>query len=52
MWTILHAPAINVPGLRGADGMPVGLTVVGGRYTEQRVIDIAERLGVIFGHSQ
>lgn len=48
MWTILHAPAMNIPGLRGADGMPVGLTVVGGRYKDLEVINIAKNIGTAF----
>jgi hypothetical protein len=32
MWTLLHVPALHVPGLFGEGGLPVGLTVVGGRH--------------------
>ncbi|OBT93436.1 hypothetical protein VE01_08701 [Pseudogymnoascus verrucosus] len=28
MWTVLHAPALNVPGFVGEKGLPVGLTVI------------------------
>ena len=51
MWTILHVPSVNVPGLKGKDGMPVGLTVVGGRYCDSRVIDAAEEIGKVLNSS-
>lgn len=31
MWTLLGTPTIAVPGLHGADGLPIGLQVVGPR---------------------
>jgi len=48
MWSILHAPTVNVPGLKGENGMPVGLTVVGARYTDMRTLNAARHIGKIF----
>ncbi|KAK5079930.1 hypothetical protein LTR70_005794 [Exophiala xenobiotica] len=48
MWSILHAPTVNVPGLKGKNGMPVGLTVVGARYTDMRTLNAARHIGKIF----
>src|SRR5262249_22394713 len=36
LWTLLGAPAINVPGLLDPSGLPVGVQVVG-RFARDRV---------------
>lgn len=48
MWTVLHAPALNVPGLVGENGLPVGLTVVGGRCTDWHVLRAGKAIGEAF----
>lgn len=48
MWTALHAPAVNVPGLKGDNGMPVGLTVVGARYADMKTLHFAGLVGNVF----
>lgn len=48
MWTMLHAPTLNVPGLQGESGMPVGLTVAGGRYTDMDVLRVGKMIGETF----
>ncbi|OBT87369.1 hypothetical protein VE02_04196 [Pseudogymnoascus sp. 03VT05] len=48
MWTVLHAPALNVPGFVGKKGLPVGLTVVGGRCTDLRVLRAGKVIGEVF----
>ncbi len=45
IWTLLHAPCVNVPGLRGPAGMPVGVTVTGPRFRDRHVIAAAGLLG-------
>lgn len=45
IWTLLHAPCVNVPGLRGPAGMPVGVTVTGPRFHDRHVIAAAGLLG-------
>ncbi len=37
-------PAISVPVGIGADGMPVSMQVIGPRFHDQRVLDVAQRL--------
>lgn len=49
MWTLLHAPALNVPGFAGENDLPIGLTVVGSRYRDFHVLDVGKRIGRIFG---
>ncbi|KAJ6447170.1 Guanine nucleotide-binding protein negative regulator 1 [Purpureocillium lavendulum] len=48
MWTVLHAPTLNVPGFVGPKGLPVGLTVVGGRYTDMEVLKAGKAIGEVF----
>ncbi|KAK3044839.1 hypothetical protein LTS18_000220, partial [Coniosporium uncinatum] len=48
MWTILHVPALNIPGFKGENNMPIGLTLVGQRYRDQHVLHVGEAIGKIF----
>jgi amidase len=48
MWTILHVPALNVIGFKGENDMPIGLTLVGARYTDRRVLHVAKTVGPLF----
>jgi Asp-tRNA(Asn)/Glu-tRNA(Gln) amidotransferase A subunit family amidase len=41
VWTLLGLPCVNVPGLRGPAGMPVGVQLVGRAGEEQRLLCIA-----------
>jgi len=43
-WTLLGTPVLAVPGLRGADGMPVGVQLVGRPGGDRRLIDLGGRL--------
>lgn len=49
MWTLLQVPVVNVPGFRGDFDMPVGLSLVGRRYDDRKVIAIAGLAGRLFG---
>jgi Asp-tRNA(Asn)/Glu-tRNA(Gln) amidotransferase A subunit family amidase len=40
----LHVPVINIPAFRGENGMPVGISVVAGRYYDQKLLSIAKIL--------
>lgn len=48
MWTILQVPCLNVPGFRGENGLPIGLTIVGARYRDMHVLHAGEAIGVCF----
>jgi len=48
MWTILHVPVINVTGFKGAHGMPIGLTAVGPRYTDRRLLRVVKSVSEVF----
>ncbi|PNY22476.1 Glutamyl-tRNA(Gln) amidotransferase subunit A, partial [Tolypocladium capitatum] len=49
MWTILHAPSLNVPGFFGHNNLPIGLTVVGGRFSDMEVLRAGKVIGTLFG---
>jgi Asp-tRNA(Asn)/Glu-tRNA(Gln) amidotransferase A subunit family amidase len=46
MWTLLHAPCINVPGCKGPNGLPVGVTLTGPRFSERALLGLAGPVGV------
>jgi Asp-tRNA(Asn)/Glu-tRNA(Gln) amidotransferase A subunit family amidase len=46
-WTMLHVPCVNVPAGRGPAGMPIGLTLTSPRYTDRRLLAVAEALAPI-----
>ena len=48
MWTILHAPVLNVIGFKGENGMPIGLTLVGARYADRSLLHAAKTVGPFF----
>lgn len=41
MWTLLHAPCVNIPGATGPNGLPVGVTLAGPRLGDARLLAIA-----------
>ena len=47
-WTLLHGPVVNVPGFCGRDGMPVGVTLAGARFTDRRLLAVAALLASVF----
>jgi Asp-tRNA(Asn)/Glu-tRNA(Gln) amidotransferase A subunit family amidase len=50
IWTLLHAPCINFPGFTGSAGLPVGLTLVGPRFADRRVLAAAACMEQLFLH--
>jgi Asp-tRNA(Asn)/Glu-tRNA(Gln) amidotransferase A subunit family amidase len=46
-WTMLHVPCINVPAGHGPAGMPIGLTLTGPRYTDRKILSVAEALAPV-----
>ena len=44
VWTLLGLPCVNVPGMRGPNGMPVGIQLVGRVGSERRLLAIAKCL--------
>jgi Asp-tRNA(Asn)/Glu-tRNA(Gln) amidotransferase A subunit family amidase len=44
IWTLLGMPAISVPAMHGADGMPLGVQLVGRRNFDARLMRTARWL--------
>ncbi len=42
MWKLLHVPCVNVPGLSGPNGMPVGVTLTAPRFTDRQLLATAQ----------
>jgi Asp-tRNA(Asn)/Glu-tRNA(Gln) amidotransferase A subunit family amidase len=47
-WTALHVPVVNVPGFQGENGMPIGVSLVAGRYKDRHLLHVAKEVGKIF----
>jgi Asp-tRNA(Asn)/Glu-tRNA(Gln) amidotransferase A subunit family amidase len=41
LWTLLHVPCLNLPGYTTLDGLPVGVTLTGPRFSDRRVLGAA-----------
>lgn len=48
MWTALHVPVVNVPGFMGEEGLPVGVSLVAGRFRDGHLLGVAESVGEVF----
>ena len=44
IWTLCGAPAVSVPALTCANGMPLGLQVVGRRWHDHALLDVVDWL--------
>ena len=42
MWTLLHVPCINIPGAKGPNDLPVGVTLAGPRLGDARLLAISK----------
>jgi Asp-tRNA(Asn)/Glu-tRNA(Gln) amidotransferase A subunit family amidase len=47
MWTLLHGPNIGIPAGRGPRNLPVGVTLVGPRMSDSRLLGIARALAPV-----
>jgi Asp-tRNA(Asn)/Glu-tRNA(Gln) amidotransferase A subunit family amidase len=47
MWTLLHGPNIGIPAGRGPKNLPVGVTLVGPRMSDSRLLSIARALASV-----
>jgi Asp-tRNA(Asn)/Glu-tRNA(Gln) amidotransferase A subunit family amidase len=47
-WTAMHMPVVNVPGFKGENGMPIGLSVVASRYRDQHLLRVCRVVGKVF----
>lgn len=47
MWTLLHVPNVGIPACFGPAGLPVGVTLVGKRYSDARLMAIAKAVAPV-----
>lgn len=45
LFTLLHVPCVNLPLFTAANGLPVGLTLTGPRFSDRRTIAVAAAIG-------
>ncbi|KAK7422467.1 hypothetical protein QQZ08_009455 [Neonectria magnoliae] len=48
IWTALHTPVLNIPGLGGENGMPLGVALVTSRYRDQHLLQVGRAVGPLF----
>ncbi|KAI1798735.1 amidase signature enzyme [Daldinia bambusicola] len=48
IWTALHVPVVNIPGFKGENGMPIGLSLVAPRYRDRHLLEVSKAAGEIF----
>jgi Asp-tRNA(Asn)/Glu-tRNA(Gln) amidotransferase A subunit family amidase len=44
MWTLLHVPCLGIPCTQGSKGLPVGIQLVGPRFSDAKLMRIAAEL--------
>jgi Asp-tRNA(Asn)/Glu-tRNA(Gln) amidotransferase A subunit family amidase len=47
MWTLLHGPNVGIPSGRGPKNLPVGVTLVGPRMSDSRLLAIAKAVAPV-----
>ena len=48
IFTALHTPVINIPGFKGGNGMPIGVSLVAPRYHDRRLLAVSKKVGEVF----
>ncbi|KAH0008553.1 amidase signature enzyme, partial [Aureobasidium melanogenum] len=52
IWTALHTPVVNIPGFKGDNGMPIGVSLVAPRYHDRHLLAVSKANKSTYGHSQ
>jgi Asp-tRNA(Asn)/Glu-tRNA(Gln) amidotransferase A subunit family amidase len=47
MWTVMHMPCLAIPCITGLNGLPVGIQIVGPRYSDARLLKIASAVAPV-----
>lgn len=47
-WTAMHVPVVNLPGFKGENGMPIGLSALSSRYRDRHLLRVCQEVGKIF----
>ncbi|KAH6977707.1 amidase [Ilyonectria destructans] len=48
IWNALGVPMVNIPGFKGKNGMPIGVTLIAPRNQDRYLLDVAKEAGKIF----
>ncbi|KAH7324922.1 amidase signature domain-containing protein [Stachybotrys elegans] len=48
IWSALHTPVVNIPGFQGANGMPIGLSLIAPRYRDRHLLKVSKAVGELF----
>jgi Asp-tRNA(Asn)/Glu-tRNA(Gln) amidotransferase A subunit family amidase len=48
IWTALHVPVVNLPGFKGVNGLPIGLSLIAPRYQDRHLLRVCREVGQIF----
>jgi len=51
LWTLLHVPCVNLPGLTGPHGLPVGIQLVAPRYADAHLLTVAQTVSDVLQSS-
>ncbi len=49
MWTMLHTPVLGLPLFRAQDDMPLGLSLVGPRFTDRALLRVGAQVEAMLG---
>lgn len=47
MWTALHVPTINIPSAKGPAGLPIGVSLIGPRYSDAALLGVADAVAKV-----
>ena len=47
MWTALHVPCVNIPGMRGRAGLPIGMQLIQRRYEDEKLLRVAAAIATV-----
>ncbi|MCE9641667.1 MAG: amidase [Betaproteobacteria bacterium] len=47
MWTLLHMPCLAIPCMKGPQGLPVGVQIIGPRYADARLLSIGDAVAPV-----
>jgi Asp-tRNA(Asn)/Glu-tRNA(Gln) amidotransferase A subunit family amidase len=47
LWTVMHVPCLAIPCIKGPKGLPVGVQIVGPRYSDARLLAIADAVAPV-----
>lgn len=47
MWTVMHTPCLAIPCTKGPKGLPVGVQIVGPRFSDARLLAVGEAVAPV-----